>query len=88
MVPHNPKRFLILRTEPNNREAIDFALDQLLRPPLIPLIRVRENHFSPQVWALIVTDWIFRLEQAINSKDYREFEDRSFRGHSGGLGQM
>jgi hypothetical protein len=32
-VPYNLQRFLILRTEPDNREAIDFALNQMLSSP-------------------------------------------------------
>jgi hypothetical protein len=41
IVPYSLQRFLILRTEPNNREAIDFALDQLLSAP--PEVSTKES---------------------------------------------
>jgi hypothetical protein len=41
-IPYSLQRFLILRTEPDNRGAIDFALDQLLSAP--PETSTRETH--------------------------------------------
>jgi len=74
VVPYSLKRFLILRTDPDNREAIDFALDQLLSSPAdSPPTEVKKSFQSTGLGAngdmLIV-----RLDRAINSGNYQEFE--------------
>jgi hypothetical protein len=73
-VPYNLQRFLILRTEPDNREAIDFALDQLLSSPAdSPRISERKS-FQSVGMGPDADVFLARLDQALIAKDYRGFE--------------
>jgi hypothetical protein len=74
-LPSTLQRLLVLRTDPNNRQAIDFALDQLLSaPPEPPTKQVRKPFESvglgPQADMLIA-----RLDQSLRSGSWQEFEE-------------
>lgn len=73
-IPYNLQRFLILRTEPDNREAIDFALDQLLLSPADSPSTGNKKSFEPVGLGDEVDNLVSRLEQAIASKDGRGLE--------------
>lgn len=73
-VPYNLQRFLILRTEPDNREAIDFALDQLLSSPAdSPNIGTRKS-FQAVGLGAEADALITRLDRALISQDPRGLE--------------
>jgi hypothetical protein len=73
-VPYSLQRFLVLRTEPDNREAIDFALDQLLSSPAdSPTTEVRKP-FQSVGLGFDADMLIVRLDQAVNAGDHRGFE--------------
>jgi len=76
-IPYSLQRFLILRIEPNNREAIDFALDQLLSAP--PELSAKEN-LKPYTFTTrgladdTVNQLLSRLSLALGPGTERELE--------------
>lgn len=74
MVPSHLKRFLVIRTTLKNRDAIDFALDQLLASPERPPKRKPPVASSPPKLGADADPIIARLTVAIETKDYREVE--------------
>jgi hypothetical protein len=73
-IPSDMQRMLVLRTEPDNSEAIDFALDQLLSSPdnapnAAPSKSFESVGLGPEADSLIV-----RLDQALLSENPRALE--------------
>lgn len=74
-VPYSLQRVLVLRTEPDNREAIDFALDQLLAAPAPETARPETKKvFITHNFDVDVADFISRLDQTLITKNAHEFE--------------
>jgi hypothetical protein len=68
------QRVLVLRTEPDNREAIDFALDQLLSSPADALKVVPPKSFESVGLGAEADNLIVRLDQALLSESPRALE--------------
>lgn len=66
-VPYTLQRLLVLRTEPDNREAIDFALDQLLSAPPEPSVEEHRKPFRPSLLGDQADALIARFEQEMKS---------------------
>lgn len=74
-VPYSLQRVLVLRTEPDNREAIDFALDQLLAAPAPETARPETKKvFITHNFDVDVADFISRLDQTLITKNAHGFE--------------
>jgi hypothetical protein len=73
-IPSDVRRLLVLRIEPDNREAIDFALDQLLSSPADSPSIGPTKSFQPIGLGIDADLLISRLEQALISENPREFE--------------
>jgi hypothetical protein len=74
-IPYSLQRFLILRIEPNNREAIDFALDQLLSaPPETPTKESFKRFTSTGLGDGVVSRLLSRLNLASGSGTEQELE--------------
>jgi len=74
IVPYGLQRFLIIRAEPDNREAIDFALDQLLSAPLELPNRESKTIFHSTGLGSAADSLIARLDRAIQSGSGQELE--------------
>ncbi len=74
IVPYGLQRFLIIRAEPDNREAIDFALDQLLSAPLELPNRESKTIFHSTGLGSAADALIARLDRAIQSGSGQELE--------------
>jgi hypothetical protein len=73
-VPFDFQRFLVLRTEPDNREAIDFALDQLVSAPAALPRAAEKLPFAGKELGNEVDPLFDQVELALESKDYKRFE--------------
>ena len=72
--PYSLQRFLVLRTTPGNREAIDFALDQLLSSPAdAPSVERRKSVDSSGL-AMRADSLLDRLALALQTNDGRLLE--------------
>lgn len=75
LVPYSLQRLLVLRTDPNNREAIDFALDQLLSaPPESPSEEHRKPFKSAGLGTQVDT-LIARLDQLLQTGNAQGLEE-------------
>ncbi|HWO39290.1 MAG TPA: hypothetical protein VNO32_61745 [Candidatus Acidoferrum sp.] len=73
-VPYSLQRFLVIRAEADNREAIDFALDQLLSaPPELPT-RESKRIFHTSGLGPVADSLIVRLDRALRSGSGQELE--------------
>jgi len=73
-IPSHLKRFLVIRTTLKNRNAIDFALDQILASPERPPTRRPTVASPPPVLGADADPIITRLTAAIGARDYRQVE--------------
>jgi hypothetical protein len=73
-VPYSLQRVLVLRTEPDNREAIDFALDQLLAAPQETPRPESKKVFLSHNLGGDVSDLVSRLNRTLATRNAREFE--------------
>lgn len=73
-VPPTLQRLLVLRTAPDNRQAIDFALDQLLSAPPEPLAKEARKLFESSGLGAQADSLITRLDRSLHSGGGQEFE--------------
>jgi hypothetical protein len=73
-VPYNMQRFLILRIEPNNREAIDFALDQLLSSPAHSANTEVKKSFQSTGLGVDAHTLLARVNESLSTGDYQGLE--------------
>jgi hypothetical protein len=73
-IPDTLQRLLVLRSSPDNREAIDFALDQLLSAPPEPVTQESRKPF-PSLGLGVQTDFLLsRLDESLHSGGGLELE--------------
>ncbi len=74
-VPSTLQRLLVLRIAPDNRQAIDFALDQLLSaPPEPPAKEEARKPFESMVLGTQADSLLARLDQSLHSGGAQDFE--------------
>jgi len=73
-VPSHLKRFLVIRAGPKNRDAIDFALDQILASPERGIIHPPAATPSRTALGSDADSISMELRSAIDSNDYRGVE--------------
>lgn len=74
LIPYSIQRFLVLRTSPNNREAIDFALDQLLSSPADTPTITKHQSFQGRGLGAESDELLARLATTLNAGDPYSFE--------------
>jgi hypothetical protein len=73
-IPFDFERFLVLRTEPDNREAIDFALDQLVTAPVSSPKTIEKHTFQGKELGAEADRLLNQVELALSASDYKGFE--------------
>jgi len=68
------QRVLVLRIAPDNRQAIDFALDQMLSAPLGAQQLETKKRFEPTVLGIQVDSLLLRLDQSLAAGAGLDFE--------------
>jgi hypothetical protein len=74
-IPHTLQRLLVLRTEPDNRQAIDFALDQLLSSPPESTAGEHRKPFKPTRLGARAEVLIERFDQWLQSGNEHDLEN-------------
>jgi hypothetical protein len=74
LIDHIVQRLLVLRTTPDNREAIDFALDQLLSSPPETTEATTKATYQARVLGAESDQLLNRLSTLVKAGDARSFE--------------